>query len=295
MKKSTLIIGAAALTAAGCYLYSRTRKQPDHRRKTVLITGASSGLGTEFARIFAQHGFDIVLTARNQDKLDALAYELEQGSGIQTWVIPADLSDAYGAEQLYDAVKEKGLVIDQLVNNAGAGLHGTTTDTDPAAMDRLLELNVGSVTRLCRLFGQDMVKRGSGRILNVSSIGAFGPDPQFNVYGPSKAFELRLSETMYGELFGTGVSVSALCPGPTKTQWARRAGKADSHFAADPYDVALAGFEGMQKGQLVIVPSWTLKAGMVFFRCLPVKLRAVLSSVWQKSLIHKQTKLEKSH
>ena len=112
-------------------------------------------------------------------------------------------------------------------------------------MRDLIHLDITSLTMLCRLFGHDMKERGAGKILNVSSLGAFMPDPYFNVYGPAKAYELFLTEAMYGELRGTGVTVSALCPGPTKTNWAANAGKADAKIAKDPRMVAEEGFKGM--------------------------------------------------
>jgi len=186
---------------------------------------------------------------------------------------------------IYDEVCEKGITVDQLVNNAGAGKQAAVMEADPQVMRDLIHLDITSLTMLCRLFGHDMKERGAGKILNVSSLGAFIPDPYFNVYGPAKAYELFLTEAMYGELRGTGVTVSALCPGPTKTNWAANAGKADAKIAKDPRMVAEEGFKGMQAGQLIIIPDTDYKALRYIMRPLPAKLQAGIIAEWQKSLI----------
>jgi Short-chain dehydrogenases of various substrate specificities len=186
---------------------------------------------------------------------------------------------------IYDEVCEKGIIVDQLVNNAGAGKQAAVMEADPQVMRDLIHLDITSLTMLCRLFGHDMKERGAGKILNVSSLGAFIPDPYFNVYGPAKAYELFLTEAMYGELRGTGVTVSALCPGPTKTNWAANAGKADAKTAKDPKIVAEEGFKGMQAGQLIIIPDADYKALRYIMRPLPAKLQAGIIAEWQKSLI----------
>ena len=191
------------------------------------------------------------------------------------------------AKEIYEETKEAGITVDQLVNNAGAGKQARTVEADPDAMRDLLHLNAVSVTMLSRYFGQDMVKRGSGRIMNVSSMGAFIPDPYFNVYGPTKAYEMFLTKAMYGELQGTGVTVSALCPGPTKTNWAANAGKADSRIAKSPEKAARAGFIGMQEGELIIIPDADYRAVRYLMRPLPAKLQARLIAGWQKGLIER--------
>lgn len=257
-------------------------------KETVLITGASGGIGREFAYVFAEHGFHLVLAARTEKKLHALAEELSGKYGVSVAVIPSDLSKTDGAETLYKKVCELGIQIDQLVNNAGVGKKGRVIDSDIQTLTEIITLNVSSVTLLCRLFGAEMAKRGRGKILNVSSLGAFIPDPGFNVYGPSKAFELFLSEAMDGELRGTGVSVSVLCPGPTKTGWAANAGKEDSKMAGDPRRVAEIGFKKMQKGKLVIVPGTLFKAEKFAISLLPVKLRIMCIAKWQTGLMKKK-------
>jgi short-subunit dehydrogenase len=266
-----------------------TCQKSDGRRRTALITGASGGIGREFAIVFARHGFDLVIVARNAGKLDELAGALTAQYGVKVKTIAADLSDEDSAERIYREVRDAGITVDQLVNNAGAGRQAATVDADMDTLKGLIHLNAVSVTLLCRLFGADMVRAGHGRILNVSSLGAFIPDPWFNVYGPTKAFELFLTEAMYGELIGTGVSVSVLCPGPVKTDWARNAGKADSRAAKDPADIARAGFEGMQKGKLIIVPAPLYRLEKAALGLLPTKARIRIIRSWQEKLIRRES------
>lgn len=170
--------------------------------------------------------------------------------------IVKDLSKE-AAKESYDELREKNIAVDQLVNNAGAGKMGRVVDADTETMKELLHLNAVSVTLLCRYFGRGMEERGRGRIRNVSSMRAFLPDPWFNVYGPTKAYERFLMETMYGELKGSGVTVTVLCPGPTKTGWAKNAGKKNAKFAKNPDEVAKEGFVATERGAC-LHPGWRL-------------------------------------
>lgn len=203
---------------------------------------------------------------------------------------PADLSEADGAEKVHQKLQEEHIFIDQLVNNAGAGKQVSTVEADVDTLRELINLNAVSLTLLCRLIGADMVRAGHGKILNVSSLGAFIPDPHFNVYGPTKAFELFLTQAMYGELIGTGVSVSVLCPGPIKTNWAKNAGKVDSKTAKEPAEVALAGFRGMQKGKLLIIPALIYRVERRAIGFLPMTTRIRVIRKWQGGLIKKNQK-----
>lgn len=169
--------------------------------------------------------------------------------------------------------------------NAGAGKQARVVDADPDTMRDLIHLNVTSLTLFSHYFGQRMAKRGYGRIMNVSSMGGFIPDPHFNVYGPAKAYEFFLTEAMYGELEGTDVTVSALCPGPTKTGWAKNAGKADAKIAKDSGKVAREGFLGMQQGQLVIIPDADYRTFHLLMRPLPAGFQAHAIAQWQRRLI----------
>lgn len=291
MKKKA--VWAAGLTAAaGTAVYAARQKkaraaETDGTGETVLITGASGGIGKELAFVFARHHFNVVAVARNAEKLEELKKDLEGHFEIQASIIPKDLSDENAAREIYEETRKAGIIVDQLVNNAGAGKESRVIDADPDTMKDLIHLNVTSLTLLSRYFGKDMADRGYGRIMNVSSMGAFIPDPYFNVYGPTKAYELFLTEAMYGELKGTGVTVSALCPGPTKTNWAANAGKADSKIAKSPAEVAEAGFVGMQEGKLIIIPDRDYRAFRYLMRPLPAKLQASAIAKWQKRLINK--------
>ncbi|MEE1296406.1 MAG: SDR family NAD(P)-dependent oxidoreductase [Bifidobacterium sp.] len=253
----------------------------------VLITGAAGGLGRAFAEVFAEHGHDLVLADIDEPGLVKAANELTARYGVRADYFPGDLSKTEGAQELYDAVTAHGIHVEQLVNNAGAGLQDRVVDIDPDRMIGLITLNAVSVAVLCRLFGADMVRAGHGRILNVSSLGALVPDPYFNVYGPTKAFEYRLTEAMYGELKGTGVTVSVLCPGPIKTNWAAHAGKADSSTAGDPIDTARPAYKAMQKGKLTIMPSLLNRVEHGVLSLLPQKARVDVVAAWQRSLIAK--------
>lgn len=251
---------------------------------TALITGASGGIGKEFARIYAEHGYDLVLVARNEEKLNKIKADFEKLYHIKAYVICADLSDDGAAKMIFDKTKELGIEIDELVNNAGCGKMKTVAECDEQTLKDIITLNVTSVTLLSHFFASDMSKRGNGKIMQVSSLGAFQPDPYFNVYGPTKAFELFLGATMYGELKGTGVTVSVLCPGPVKTNWASNAGKQDSKLAKDPYLIAKIGFEKMHKNRLVIVPTTLYKAERVLVSVLPKKAVSSLVGKWQSGL-----------
>lgn len=251
---------------------------------TALITGATGGLGKEFARLYAEHGHDIVIVARNEEKMNEVKAEFEKKYGISVTVIPEDLSDTNAAERIYNKIHELGIQVDQLINNAGKGKMKSVAECDEQTLKDIIALNVTSVTMLSHFFVKDMIERGYGKILQVSSLGAFQPDPFANVYGPSKAFELFLGATMYGELKGTGVSVSVLCPGPVKTKWAATAGKKDSKLARDPYLIAKIGYRGMQKNHLVIVPTIPYKAERIAVTILPKKLVASVIGRWQSEL-----------
>ncbi len=231
----------------------------DGTGKAVLITGGSGGIGRALAEIFAEHKFNLLLAARNSENLEAAARELEERHRISVQTVCVDLSQPSGAKQLYDEIKSRGIKIDQFVNNAGAGKTGDLIYTDDTTLANLITLNVTSFTLLNKYIGADMVKNGTGKILNVASLSAYLPDPGLNVYGATKAYERYLGEAMLGELQGTGITISTLCPGPVKTNWSANAGRKDSRFSLTPETVAKAAFTGMQKGKTVIVPGARFK------------------------------------
>ncbi|HYC53740.1 MAG TPA: SDR family NAD(P)-dependent oxidoreductase [Candidatus Binatia bacterium] len=184
---------------------------------TALITGASAGIGTELARAFAERGHDLVLVARSGDRLEALAAELEAGFGIDASFIVSDLTEPGAPDDVFAEVCGAGIQVDVLVNNAGAGSFARFAEVDLDRHLRILQLNVVALTALTRLFVEPMVRRGSGRVLNVSSVAGFQPMPMLAVYGATKAFIISLSEALAVELQGTGVTITVLCPGFTGT------------------------------------------------------------------------------
>ncbi|MGH7179308.1 MAG: SDR family NAD(P)-dependent oxidoreductase [Tepidisphaeraceae bacterium] len=223
-----------------------------------LITGASAGIGRDLATIMAGRGHDLILAARDLARLEALASELRQRNSIRIEVIASDLSEPAAPQRLYDQIAVKNLPIEILINNAGRGTHGPFHESDVAAQLAMLQLNIVALTHLARLFLPAMVARKSGRIMNVASTAAFQPGPLMSVYYASKAYVLSFSEAVAEELKHTGVTVTALCPGPTLTEFQKRAGIENSRLfergAMDSFSVALKGYDGMMCGRRVVIP-----------------------------------------
>ena len=183
----------------------------------ILITGASSGIGQELARVLAAKKYNLIIAARSIEKLQALKEELQTQYGVQVYVFQKDLAQAGAAQALYHDIRQQGLEVTMLVNNAGSGLYGNFSDTDLEAELRMMQLNMSSLVVLTKLFLQDMLVRKQGRIMQVASLLAFLPFPYYSVYSATKSFVLAFSETLDAELEGTGVTVTTLCPGPVDT------------------------------------------------------------------------------
>ncbi|MDP5274909.1 SDR family NAD(P)-dependent oxidoreductase [Chengkuizengella axinellae] len=237
--------------------------------KTVLITGASSGIGEQFAHIFASKKYRVVLTARNEKKLNALSKQLLQKYQINTLVIPLDLGTPNGPKELYDEIQKQGIEIDVLVNNAGFGSFGYVHEQDISEQLNLIQLNIASLTHLTMLFLPDFVNKERGKILNVASTTSFYPVPLMTVYSASKAFVLSFSESLSTELKGTGVTVTALCPGNTvtgfhersKTENLKAINNSTMNASMDAKKVAYIGYEALMKGKSHVVPglhNWTM-------------------------------------
>ncbi|MEO6255541.1 MAG: SDR family oxidoreductase [Sphingomicrobium sp.] len=233
--------------------------------KLALITGASAGLGIEFARQLAKRGHRLVLAARRIDRLEALAAELGNARAVAI-----DLSQARSAQKL---LAEVGEPVDVLVNNAGFGLKGRLAELDPDRLREMIDLNIGCLTDLCRAVAPGMIERRSGAILNVASTAAFQPGPNMAVYFATKAYVLSLTEALHEELKSHGVKVSALCPGPTKTEFGAVAGFGDKgafhRFAADAPSVVRAGLDGLERNRAVVIPGLLNGVGAVSIRFLP--------------------------
>jgi len=229
-------------------------------RTTALITGASAGIGLELARVFAAHGHDLVLVARNQTRLDTEADELRTEHGIQVTVFPADLTKPHVLQNLYETLQEQSIQVDILVNNAGVNFHGHFKDITLEHHLQLLQLNVIALTHTTHRFLLPMIDRGYGRILNVASISAFQPVPTLSVYAATKAYVLSLTEALAVELRGTGVSTTALCPGFTATTMLDIESATSGHgtlipdfLISDPATVAQEGYAACMHGDPVHV------------------------------------------
>jgi len=216
-----------------------------------LITGASSGIGAELARLCAGDGYSVILVARRADRLAELAENLAREYRVQARVIALDLAEATACEALHD--QTHGDKVEILINNAGFGLRGPYAETDWEAESRMVQVNMTALAHLTKLFVKDMLRRGSGRILNVGSTAAFVPGPFMAMYYASKAFVVSLSLSIANELQGSGVSVTVLCPGPTRTEFDQAAGVGDSNLFKGPVmsaaAVAREGYAAMMAGK----------------------------------------------
>jgi short-subunit dehydrogenase len=234
-----------------------------------LITGASSGIGADLAKVFAREGYDLIITARREDRLQALAEELADLAEVI--VIAADLAKAKGPASLFAATRDMGRPIDVLVNNAGVISSEPFAEESARAVTQLINLNVRALAELTHYYLPGMIERGRGRILNVASVSAFQPVPGLSVYAASKAFVLSLTESLSEELHGTGVTVTALCPGPTRTEMANAfADVAGADwFLADSHQVAEEGFSACRAGDVIKVPGLLNQAMITWSRYQP--------------------------
>ncbi len=224
---------------------------------TALITGASAGLGEGFARALAAQGHDLILTARRVDRLDALAAELRAKHGIKVYVFATDLAEADAPPELIADIAAAGLAIDILVNNAGFGARGAFADIDGALQAAMIDVNCRALVALSHAVLPQMIARRSGGILNVASLAAFQPGPWMTVYYATKAFVLSFSEGLHEEVKQHGVRVSALCPGPTPTEFAEVAGMTDmtvfDTMGSDPAQVVRDGLAALAVNRAVKV------------------------------------------
>jgi len=226
----------------------------------VVITGASSGIGTELARVLATRGYSLYLVARRRDRLDALADELRAEHGVGVTVRPCDLAEAAARQSLIEELRTRPVA--GLINNAGFGTSGAF-HTLPMDREReQVELNVVAVHELTHAVLPGMVERGAGAVLNVASVVAFQPMPSMATYGASKAFVNSFSEAVHEELRGTGVSCTSLCPGPVPTEWAEIASAHEFSLRpaqVSPADVAAQAVDGMQAGARQVIPGTVVK------------------------------------
>ena len=250
----------------------------------VLITGASSGFGEEFARQYAAQGHPLVLVARRLDRLETIADALRQRYRIDVVVEQVDLSDVAAVVQLHQRLCERGIAVDVLVNNAGHGLQGTFVDGTLDAALAMLQLDVVSLTAVTHVFAQDMRTRGRGKILLIASLLAYQGVEKFAVYAAAKAYVLRLGEALHRELEHEGVTVTTLCPGMSETGFATAAQQevtpALKRVMMQPAPVVRAGMRALQAGRISVVPGWANKAIVIFVWLTPRWLhQAVISRI----------------
>jgi uncharacterized protein len=240
-------------------------------KKTALITGASSGLGYEFVKLFANDGYNLVLVARNEKKLN----EIKQAfKNIDVTVIKKDLSSPNAAKEVYEWLKTKEISIDVLVNNAGFGLLGSFDELTVEKQTEMINLNISTLTQLTHYFLPEMKRNGSGKILNVASLAAFLPVPMMAVYAATKAYVLSFSEALNEELSGTNVTVTALCPGATKTNFGTVANAAETKVFKDAMDaevVAKQAYKALLSGKSTVITGGLNKASALGVKFIPRK------------------------
>ena len=239
-----------------------------------VVTGATSGIGLEFARLFAADGINVVLVARHEDELKQVAKELESSFNVTALLFVADLSDLEQADKLYQFVIEYKLPVKYLINNAGFGDYGEFVKTSWAKERSMIQLNIMSLTYLCKKFAEKFARTGEGHIVNVASTAAFQPGPLMAVYYATKAYVLHFTEAIATELHKSGVRVTALCPGPTASRFQEVAAMTNSNLVQGKRlptaaQVAHYGYKAMKRGRVVAVHGTTNKMNTYMIRILP--------------------------
>ena len=244
--------------------------------ETALITGASGGIGYELAKQFASHHFDLVLVARSEGALLDVKVELERLYGVKVKTIAMDLMPPDATNLLWERLGEMSTKVHVLVNNAGYGAYGPFAQREQEALLGMVDLNIRALTQLTRLALPAMIERGSGKILNVASTAAFQPGPLMAVYYATKAYVLSFTEAIASEVRDQGITVSALCPGPTHTGFGKRASFHPSllfdRFGMDAEAVARVGYEGLMRGQTIVIPGIKNRLMTQSIRWFPRKL-----------------------
>jgi short-subunit dehydrogenase len=254
-------------------------------KKWVLITGGSSGIGLELAKIFVANDFSVILVARDEARLKKAVAEIvanaAPGFGRQNppeiKILAKDLSDKNAPSEIFSQLQRENIFVSILVNNAGFGRQNFFAETSLPEQTEMIEVNVAALVQLTHLFLQPMLARNEGKILNVASTASFQPGPFMSIYYASKAFVFSFSYALADELEKTGVSVTTLCPGPTKTEFQKRAGRFHSEkmlrfWTMSAADVARAGYRGLMNGKRVVVPGFLNKLGVAFTKILPTKI-----------------------
>jgi uncharacterized protein len=243
----------------------------------VLITGASQGIGYEFAKIFAADGFPLILLARDEPRLNQIAVELSARHQIETKVLPADLSLPNAPDEIFAELQRAQIHVGILVNNAGFGFHGAFADLDWPKQAAMVQVNITALAHLTHLFMKPMMARREGRILNVASTAAFVPGPFMAMYYASKAFVQSFSLALSEELAGTGVTVTSVCPGMTRSQFQSRSGirRQESFPLMEPDVVARISYRSLMQGRRVVITGWMNRLFVFLSRFVPARLVTV--------------------
>jgi short-subunit dehydrogenase len=252
-----------------------------------LITGASTGIGRELAQIAAANGYDVILTARTAQSLQTAAADIERTTSRKTHIFPIDLSQPNAARTLFADIARAGLTIDVLINNAGFGLLGKFSELPEDEQMQMIQLNIGALTQLTRLYLPGMIERRTGYILNIASTASFQPGPLMAIYYASKAYVLSFSEAIHNEAKGTGVNVCCLCPGATRTEFQKRAGMAatklfEGGHVMSAQEVAQIGWDAMRHGKSSVIAG-RMNATLAFFtRFAPRQMAAGIARSLQE-------------
>lgn len=257
---------------------------------TALITGASTGIGYELSKCFAADRHNLILIARQEAKLRHVAAELSGQFGVSAKVIVADLAKPDAPQTIADEIRQDSLQVDYLVNNAGFGLGGKFSETELAAELEMMQVNMMALVQLSKLFLPAMVARGSGKIMNVASTAAFQPGSLMAVYYATKAFVLSFTEAIANELSGTGVTVTALCPGPTRSEFQQRAHIENTRLVKGKFmgmmtaeTVAQIGYRGFLQGKRLVIPGLLNKVGVQSVRLSPRRVATQIARMLQES------------
>ncbi len=242
--------------------------------QNVLVTGGSKGIGLELARQFAKHGYSVIITASNETELGSAVQDLQKDAAGTVRFVAANLLDPETPQRLHEALEAEGIGIDVLVNNAGLGHHGNFVDQTADNDVEMIRVNVEALVRMTRAFLPEMVARRSGKILNTASIAGFMPAPQMAVYHATKAFVLSFTEALAEEVKDTGVTITALCPGATDTDFFKTAGAVDTTAfqkmqVMPPQEVAKGGYEALMSGDRVYIAGGLNKATVFMRRLMP--------------------------
>ena len=256
-------------------------KKLELANQTALVTGASSGLGVDFARQLASRGANLILVARREDQLKAVAAEIETDYAVQVQTIPMDLAVPGAPQVLYDQLQQRGIHIDVLVNNAGFGIYGNFAEVPWEREKAMLDIDVITLTHMTKLFVQDMLAHKSGYILQVSSIGAYQPSPTYGTYSAAKAYVLMMGEALNYELRNSGVSVTVVSPGVTATEFLKVSGQSPSLYQRvmmmDSASVTRIGIEAMLHRRSSVIPGFMNSLAAFSTRLMPRRMQAAVA------------------